>query len=197
MSDSPPSRRPKKNINYEDVDDIIGIASELQQIDAERLSEQDLRAVASDLDLPEHYLGPAIAELDRRRKAAQLAAEARARTKKRLIISAISVFAILSLWAILTNSSLGTELATISQQRAQIDNVLERQRATEAQWRDLPHSDKRAAELSGAENRVRIERKRYDEVAAAYNGRVSSFPTSLWASLFGRPKSVPLSTEFD
>jgi hypothetical protein len=49
----------------------------------------------------------------------------------------------------------------------------------------------RAAELSGAENRVRFSPHRHDE-AAAWNGRVAAFLTRLRAHLFGHLPTVPL-----
>ncbi|HRE91428.1 MAG TPA: hypothetical protein PK095_20085, partial [Myxococcota bacterium] len=46
-------RRTPRTINYEDVDDIIGVAAEMSDLDAERLSVEDLSAIAKDLDIPE------------------------------------------------------------------------------------------------------------------------------------------------
>jgi len=40
-------------------------------------------------------------------------------------------------------------------------------------------------ELSGTENRISVERQRYNETVRAYNTRVRQLPTSLVASLFG------------
>jgi LemA protein len=40
-------------------------------------------------------------------------------------------------------------------------------------------------ELAGTENRIAVERKRYNEQVAAYNRKVQSFPNTLVASLFG------------
>lgn len=40
-------------------------------------------------------------------------------------------------------------------------------------------------ELSGTENRISVERQRYNDVVRAYNTRVRSFPTSLVASFGG------------
>ena len=41
------------------------------------------------------------------------------------------------------------------------------------------------AELSGTENRVAVERMRYNEMVRDYNIRVKSFPGTLFASMFG------------
>lgn len=41
------------------------------------------------------------------------------------------------------------------------------------------------AELSGTENRVSVERMRYNEVVRDYNVKVKTFPSALVASMFG------------
>lgn len=189
--------RPSRTIDYEDVDDIIGVAAEMSDLDAERLSVEDLSAIAKDLDIPEHYVVPAVAELARRRQA-MLIDEAR-RKKRTLIMvwSAVTVVALLLVWALTGNAKLGGLVAHAEAQRAQVVNVVERQAATQATWGTAPESPERRAELAGAENRVRIARRQYDEAAAAYNAAAMSFPGSLWAGLFGHPDRMPLSSEIE
>ena len=41
------------------------------------------------------------------------------------------------------------------------------------------------AELSGTENRISVERMRYNELVRDYNVSVKTFPGSLIASMFG------------
>lgn len=41
------------------------------------------------------------------------------------------------------------------------------------------------AQLEGTENRIAVERRRYNEAAQAFNTRRNSFPTVLYAGLFG------------
>jgi LemA protein len=41
------------------------------------------------------------------------------------------------------------------------------------------------AELAGTENRIAVERMRYNDLVRDYNVRVKSFPGSLFASMFG------------
>jgi LemA protein len=48
-----------------------------------------------------------------------------------------------------------------------------------ANFRDLQ------AQLEGTENRITVERMRYNEVAQAYNTARLRFPTNLFASMFG------------
>jgi LemA protein len=45
-------------------------------------------------------------------------------------------------------------------------------------------------ELSGTENRIAVERRRYNESVRTYNARVRQFPTSLVASLTGLDRDV-------
>jgi LemA protein len=46
-------------------------------------------------------------------------------------------------------------------------------------------------ELSGTENRIAVERRRYNEAVAAYNRLARSFPMVLVRPLFGFPAQVP------
>lgn len=46
-------------------------------------------------------------------------------------------------------------------------------------------------ELAGAENRIAVERKRYNEAVAAYNRTARSFPVFLARPLLGFPKAFP------
>jgi LemA protein len=41
------------------------------------------------------------------------------------------------------------------------------------------------AQLEGTENRIAVERRRYNEAAQAFNTRRNSFPTNIYAGLFG------------
>ena len=65
--------------------------------------------------------------------------------------------------------SLEDALATAEQKKAQVRNVLERQVAVHERYQGRPSTVDSEAEISGAENRVRVERRRYDEAASEYN----------------------------
>lgn len=41
------------------------------------------------------------------------------------------------------------------------------------------------SELAGSENRIANERRKFNEVVQSYNTKVSSFPTNLYAGIFG------------
>ncbi|MDD5357504.1 MAG: LemA family protein, partial [Candidatus Pacebacteria bacterium] len=43
----------------------------------------------------------------------------------------------------------------------------------------------RMAQLEGTENRVSVERTRFNDVVQTYNLKVKTFPTSLFAKVFG------------
>ena len=75
--------------------------------------------------------------------------------------------------------------------------MLERQVTVQKRYENQPLTTAREAELAGAENRVHIERKRYDEAASEYNTSASTFPGSLWVTLFGLPERVELSGEIE
>lgn len=46
------------------------------------------------------------------------------------------------------------------------------------------------AQLEGTENRISVERKRFNETAQSYNTYISSFPTNILAGMFGfQPKA--------
>lgn len=188
------SGRVARDIDYEDVDDIIGVAAELQAVDAERLSVEELGEVARDLDIPEQYVGPAVDELRRRRAAALVTAAARGRRRLLWIWGALGVVALLGIFSIVDCGAVSDAHHAVLQQRAQVVNVVDRQRTTRATF-DAASGEQAAAELAGAENRVRIARRDYDAAATAYNQRVDGFPGALWASLRGWPDHAPLSSE--
>ncbi|HKI49615.1 MAG TPA: LemA family protein [Desulfobacteria bacterium] len=45
-------------------------------------------------------------------------------------------------------------------------------------------------ELAGTENRIAVERRRFNEVVKAYNIKVRSFPTNILAGMFGFEKAT-------
>jgi LemA protein len=50
-------------------------------------------------------------------------------------------------------------------------------------------------QLEGTENRIATERRRYNEVVTGYNRDIRSFPTNLWAGIFGFDRRVPFEAE--
>ncbi len=47
------------------------------------------------------------------------------------------------------------------------------------------------AQLEGTENRIAVERRRYNEVAKDYNVYIRKFPTSMFAGMFGFERRPP------
>lgn len=184
-------------IDPKSLDEIIEIAAQMAESKPERLSAEELRRIAAELDIPEADLGRAIDELKRRR-AALLAAEAKAAaTRRRIGLIAAGVLGALLLALLVVQAGVRAAWHEVEGRRAQLINVMERQTATVAQWQDAPPGPDRAAELSGAENRVRIERKRYDDAATRYNVKVDGLLGGLARATFGLHARAPLSNEVD
>ena len=69
-----------------------------------------------------------------------------------------------------------------------MSNALSRLMVVMEQYPDLKANEnfkELQAQLEGTENRISVERKRFNETAQAYNTTVRSFPASLLAGLFG------------
>lgn len=86
-----------------------------------------------------------------------------------------------------------TAWADVERTRAQVVNVRERQAEVVARVKGQAPTPEHEAELSGAANRVRVERRRYDEAAAAYNASTAGTLARLAARLHGLPATVPSS----
>lgn len=180
--------KPPREVDYSDVDDVIGIASELQDLDSDRLSVEELEAVAKDLEIPTEYVGPAVAELRRRRAVALERAAARSKRNHLIAYAAIALVALLVVWAVAAQSSLASDAAAVEQARATVRNVeSERHKRIEI-YAGQPDSPEKKAALLGAETRVKVERGRYDEAVRTYNERVAAFPGSVFATIFGLPE---------
>ena len=50
---------------------------------------------------------------------------------------------------------------------------------------DLQQFARLSDELAGTENRIAVERMRFNEAVRAYNSAIKSFPTVLYANAFG------------
>ena len=188
-------------VAYEDVDDVIAAAARAMDQEASYLSVEELQQVAEELDIPARLVQPAIEEVRRRREKELAAERAALRARRRAIRIGAGVSAglgvVLAIWALVQRSSMQEALLAAQSQRSQVVNVIDRQGATHAQWDDASDSAEKRAELSGAENRVRVERKRYDELATAYGREASSLMGKVWVSLGGYPAELPLSSEID
>ncbi|WP_437288296.1 hypothetical protein [Sorangium sp. So ce406] len=188
---------PSEKIDYEDVDEVIALAARLAEADKDRLRIEDLERVGAELEIPPHHVRRAVEELAARRQreaAQQLAARRRLRWAGAALAGIVLVLGGITLSA---RASLAQARAEVQRRRAQVENVVERRERTRARHEGAAPSPERDAELAGADNRVSIERRRYDEDASAYNALASGLSEQLAARLFRLPARVPLSNEID
>lgn len=143
----------------------------------------------------DHALALLRKQLAKERHEARLREEQRARMRQIAAAAGIALLVLLALAAGNTHGELRDLHAEVERTRSQVENVRERQVATVTRLAAAEPSVGREAELSGAENRVRIERGRYDEAAAAYNAAAGSPWAFLCASATGLPTRAPLSNE--
>ena len=77
--------------------------------------------------------------------------------------------------------------------QGELSNALSRLMVVKERYPDLKANQNFSelqAQLEGTENRISVERKRFNEVAQAYNTYVRSFPTNILAGMFGfQPKA--------
>jgi hypothetical protein len=181
-------------LRIDDVDDVIGLAAELMQQDQETLGVEDLKEVGAELDIPPEYIDRARTELRQRREreteARQVALATRQRRVKVGAISAAVVLVVSLLWGSSAVSTLREHHADVEAARAQVDNVRARKEAVVQQLAGRPESADKDAELIGAENRIRVETKRYADAAARYNAARGGFPASWLAPMVGLPDAV-------
>lgn len=129
------------------------------------------------------------------RHAARLREEQRKRAQRLAGAAALALVVLLGIAMANTHGELRDLHAQVERARAQVENVRERQVAVVTRFAGAEASAGREAELSGAENRVRIERARYDEAASVYNAAAGSAWAGLCASVTGLPERAPLSNE--
>ena len=185
-----------ENVNYEDVDEVIGLAAELRHQSEDLLSPEELAAIGEELGIPAEFVDRARQELTRRREQAERQARAAAERRRQitLIVSVVAgvlllVSAILSFTAV---SSARSAYHVVLAQAAEVHNVQDRQASVLALYADRPDSIDRDAEIMGAENRVRVATQRYNEAVATYNLRASRFPASLWLPFTDLPPTIAL-----
>jgi LemA protein len=80
------------------------------------------------------------------------------------------------------------ELQKFQQAQAGLTSALSRLIAVAENYPDLKANQNfldLQSQLEGTENRIAVERKRFNEVAQAYNTRVMQFPANIFARIFG------------
>jgi len=74
------------------------------------------------------------------------------------------------------------------QMQGQLSNALSRLLVTVENYPDLKASEnflQLQAQLEGTENRITVERRRFNQTVQEYNSTIKTFPNSLYASTFG------------
>jgi len=80
------------------------------------------------------------------------------------------------------------QLQQFQQAQGQLSNALSRLLVVSENYPDLKASANfrdLQAQLEGTENRISVERGRFNEVVQAYNTKVRTFPTVFFAAMFG------------
>lgn len=190
-----------RTISQDQVDDVIGVAAELAERDARQVALDDVKKVGRELGLSPEHVEEAVGELRRREATETVRRTAEAR-KRRLALTvggaAVGLVVLtVGLAALGARSDLQSAYEAVERQEAQVNTVRARQAEVQALFAGRTPTQGADDELVGALNRVAVERKRYDEAAAAYNARVGGFPASLWARLFGFPGEVPPSSQVE
>ena len=83
------------------------------------------------------------------------------------------------------------EIAKFQQAQDQLSQALGRLLAVREAYPDLKASQnflELQSQLEGTENRIAVERNKFNEVAREYNTAVRSFPKNIFASIFGFEK---------
>lgn len=182
-------------IDEADVDDVVEIATRMMQEEEGQLSLAELQEVGEELDIPPEYIARAREELARQREVAQREAAAEAESKRKLRTTltyvGLAVAAVVIVWGAIAASQLSDLHAAVEAQAAQVENVVARRATVAAHYADRPDGPDKDAEIVGAENRIRVESKRYADAATAYNAAARKFPAALVRPLTGLPAEVP------
>ena len=85
------------------------------------------------------------------------------------------------------------ELQKFQQAQAGLSGALSRLLAVAENYPDLKANQnflELQSQLEGTENRIAVERKRFNEVAQAYNTKILQFPTNIFARMFNFQKKA-------
>lgn len=86
-----------------------------------------------------------------------------------------------------------SKFEAFSKAQDQLSSVLSRLMVVVEKYPDLKANQNFLAlqsQLEGTENRISVERKRYNEVVRVYNTMIKRFPTNMMAGMFGFEKVV-------
>jgi len=181
----------------EDVDDVIEIAARIMMEEEGQLTLAELQEVGEELDIPAEYIERAQKQLQTDRAQAKVQLQKELEDKKRFkmvgLFGGVGLVSVVSLWTLITASTLSSLHAEVEASKAQVQNVQARKQTVAEMLKDRPNSPDKDAELIGAENRIRVETKRYSDAASKYNSKSNGIFGGIASSLTGLPKQVPAS----
>jgi hypothetical protein len=185
-----------KKLTSAQADRVLDKAADLM-VQAEgmgHLSKADLKAGAAEVGIDPRYVEAALEAVQRDERDEK---RAEARKKKRMVLAAVIVGTLCVLTIVVGRFSLGSKLAEVDKRRAQLDNVVDRKKALVPQLEKLAKASgdktllvRLTDEMAGAENRISVERKRYNEAAVEYNKAASTPPIGWLRPLTGMPSEV-------
>jgi hypothetical protein len=125
----------------------------------------------------------------------QVAAQTRNRFVIQLAAAVLGATALLGgIAAHQTGTKLSVLHAAVAEAKSQVVGVRERRAQIVARAEQAPEATGRDPELDGADNRVRVETRHYDEAAAAFNGAIDGPWARFCAKLAKLPDHVELSS---
>ena len=178
-----------------DIEKVIEIACELRRTQADRLSFTDVRDVGLQVGLKPALIEEAVRTLVARRQAREMLRRRLRRWAVFLVLGLLvcGVFGVgcLTVWA----DQVRAQHTMVLRSASQVSNVLARQKFVRSRYQSRPSDQERDAMLDGAENRVRIEMRRYDDMVERYNSLLAKAHLRLGAFWVDLPASMPLSNQ--
>lgn len=187
-------------VDVKDVDTIIDIASRHVQRQEEVLTDEDMVDIGRQLNLPEEAVHEAIRTLAMRRAHhdAEMHARQQQRTMRRRILwmAAVGAGFLVVLTLTTSHAVLDSRFAAVEEHTQHVREAVQRAAAVDQQIAHLPLDDVgRMGEQLGAQNRVMVERRRYDQAVADYNQAARGIGGRLARLTSGKPARLPFANE--
>ncbi len=187
-----------KAIDQKDVDDVIGLATDIdekQQRELGKVSLDEMVNIGEQVGLDRDDVEQAVGKLESHKKEQARQVAERLRRRKIALMVCLGTAALFLLICFVGRSGLKSAASTAAQKRSQVASVVERRNQTKANFAGKASTPGIVAEIAGAENRIGIEKRRYDQAATTYNKKADSFPGSWGRRLFFMDKKLPLASE--
>lgn len=190
----------KKKIDVNDLDDIIAIAEQLQgEEEPERLSFEEVQAIAKELDISTEAVQKAFLVLEEGRvkqaQEEQKQQERKALRNKRITQACLVAMICILLSFLFSYNTLTHQSTEVELHISYVQTALDRQAVIQKRYGTLEPTLDSNAELDGAENRVRVAQRRYDKAVNDYNRSSLSILHRVWIVFLGFPQRYPLSGE--